>query len=338
MITIDGSQGEGGGQILRTSLAMSMLTGKPFRIERIRSGRPKPGLLRQHLTAARAAAEIGQAEIEGATLGSTELAFTPGKTRGGEYRFDVGSAGSTTLVLQTILPGLITADEPSRVSISGGTHNIHAPPFDFLQRAFLPLLRRMGPRVDVTLQRAGFYPVGGGRIMVEIQPVESLRRIDLVERGRITRRCARAVVSKIPLDVARREVDTVRRRLSWPADCTHVEELDSPGPGNALTIEIESTHVTEVFTGFGRRGVRAEKVAADAAREAKRYLEAAVPVGEHLADQLLIPMAMAGGGTFRASAVTLHTTTNIETVKRFLDVSIDVQQLEPDVHEIVVWA
>src|SRR6202140_4872670 len=158
MILIDGSIGEGGGQILRTALGLSMVTGQPFRIENIRAGRDKPGLLRQHLTAVNAAAEICGANVEGAAISSRELSFSPGNVKSGEYTFSIGSAGSTTLVLQTVLPALLAADGPSSLTLEGGTHNPHAPPIDFLEKAFVPLVNRMGPTVHVALERAGFYP------------------------------------------------------------------------------------------------------------------------------------------------------------------------------------
>jgi len=336
MLTIDGSSGEGGGQILRTSLALSLVTGKPFRMERIRARRPKPGLGRQHLTAVRAAAEVGQAGVEGAELGSRELVFRPGEVRPGEYRFDVGTAGSTTLVLQTVLPALMIAGGPSQLRLEGGTHNIYAPPVDFLEKAFLPLVGRMGPKVDVTLDRPGFYPAGGGSVRVSIQPEPRLRPIEITERGKILRRVACGVVSRLPLHIAEREVDVVRRRMSWPAECVSTREVESSGPGNVLTIEIHSEHVTEVFTGFGKLGVSAEKVAAGAVREARAYLKAGVPVGEHLADQLLIPMALAGGGSYRTLPPSSHTTTNVETLGRFLDVSVRTDQLDRDVWQVTV--
>src|SRR5215470_13994646 len=167
-IRIDGSFGEGGGQILRSSLSLSLVTGKPFRIENIRANREKPGLLRQHLTAVPAAAEVGAAEVEGASLGSKALSFVPGKVRAGEFRFAIGTAGSGTLGHQTILPALITAVGPSRIDIEGGTHNPAAPPFDFLERSFIPLIERMGPKVKFELQRFVFYPGGGGRMVLEV--------------------------------------------------------------------------------------------------------------------------------------------------------------------------
>jgi len=336
MITIDGSQGEGGGQVLRTSLALALVTGKPFRIERIRAKRPKPGLRRQHLTAVLAAAEVGQAEVEGAELESRELVFVPGQVRAGKYHFDVGTAGSTTLVLQTVLPALMIAGGPSQLHLEGGTHNIYAPPVDFLEKTFLPILARMGPHVQLTLERAGFYPAGGGSVRVNVQPAARLRPIELVERGRILRRAACGVVSRLPMHIAEREVDVVRRRMSWPAESVSTRAVESSGPGNVVTLDIQSEHVTEVVTGFGQRGVPAEKVAAGAVREARRYLKAGVPVGEHLADQLLVPMALAGGGAFRTLDPSSHTTTNIETLGHFLDVSIRTEKVDRDVWQVTV--
>lgn len=334
MITIDGSFGEGGGQILRTSLALSLVTGKPFCIEKIRAGRKKPGLLRQHLTAVRAAGEIGRARIEGAELGSGRLTFVPDAVRPGEYHFAVGTAGSATLVLQTVLPALMLAGGPSQLRLEGGTHNTYAPPLDFLEKAFLPVLRRMGPEVEVTLERFGFYPAGGGCFTVNIRPQRELRPVDLLERGRALRHAACGIVARLPLHIAQREVETIRRRMSWSDDCVAAREVDSPGPGNVVFLEIHSEHVSEVFTGFGRKGVPAEKVAAEAIREARRYLEAGVPVGEHLADQLLIPMALAGGGSFRTLPPTDHTKTNIETLRHFLDVQVKSEAIEGEVWQI----
>jgi RNA 3'-terminal phosphate cyclase (ATP) len=215
MITIDGSFGEGGGQILRTALGLSLVTGKPFRIDKIRAGRKKPGLLRQHLTAVNAATEVGHAEVRGAQLGSQELVFSPSEVRGGSYRYAIGTAGSATLVLQTVLPALFTAKEPSSLKLEGGTHNPFAPPFDFLQKAFLPQICRMGPKVEVTLVRPGFYPAGGGCFKVEIQPAEKLSRIDIPERGEVKRRLARALVANLPLHIATRELEVIGRKLNW---------------------------------------------------------------------------------------------------------------------------
>jgi RNA 3'-terminal phosphate cyclase (ATP) len=324
LIVIDGSRGEGGGQVLRTSLALSLITGSPFRIDNIRAKRKSLGLLRQHLTAVNAAVEVGGASIDGANLGSTSLTFVPQSIRAGAYAFAIGTAGSTMLVLQTILLPLVLADEESTVEIEGGTHNPAAPPFDFLQLAFLPLLRRMGADVDLELVRPGFYPAGGGKIRARIAPATRLARLELPSRGAIVSRCARAVVANLPYAIAQREVQTVAQELGWGEECLQAHTLTgSIGPGNAISVIVESEHVTDVFTAFGERGVPAERVAQNAAKEAKRYLDSDAAVGEHLADQLLLPMAVGEGGTFTTTPLTGHSTTNIEVIRKFVDVAIE---------------
>jgi RNA 3'-terminal phosphate cyclase (ATP) len=319
MLTIDGATGEGGGQVLRTTLAISLVTGVPFRIVGIRARRARPGLMRQHLTALEAAAAISRAEVRGAFAGAHEITFRPQKPKGGSYSFSVGTAGSATLVLQTILPALLLAEERSSLVLEGGTHNPHSPPFDFLARVFLPIVRSMGPRVDAVLERPGFYPVGGGRFRVSIVPVRALERIDILERGSIRSRHARAVVAGLPETIAEREVRVLAERLGWDRSLLRAETVrGARGSGNVVMIEIESEHLTELFTGFGERGVLAEAVAESVAAEASEYLEAGVPVGAHLADQLLLPMALAGGGSYRSLAPTLHTRTQAEVLRTFL--------------------
>ena len=322
-LTIDGSQGEGGGQILRTSLALSLVTGKPFRMDNIRAKRQKPGLLRQHLTAVNAAVEIGGARVEGNAIGSKRLSFIPGTVKAGAYHWAVGTAGSATLVLQTVLPALLTADKPSELVLEGGTHNPFAPPFDFLEKAFLPLIARMGPTVTATLERPGFYPAGGGKFMVSVKPAQRLVRLDLTERGEIVGRSGRAVVSRLPRAIAETELAILQAKLSWEAECFKVEDVSNPrGPGNILICTLESQNITEVFTGFGEKGVPADRVALATVKEVREYLAAGVPVGRHLADQLMIPMALAGGGTFQTLPPTRHSLTNIEVIQKFLDVKI----------------
>ncbi|HEY3835410.1 MAG TPA: RNA 3'-terminal phosphate cyclase [Bryobacteraceae bacterium] len=327
MIRIDGSFGEGGGQILRTSLSLSLVTGKPFRIDNIRAGRERPGLLRQHLTAVLAATEVCGADVEGATLGSTSLTFTPGEVRPFEYRFSVGTAGSGTLVFQTVLPALMTAALPSRIWIEGGTHNTAAPPFDFLDRAFLPLIQRMGPKVRLQFERYGFYPAGGGRFCAEIEPCGKLAPLQLGERGEITTRRIVAVVANLPGHIAVREIETVADMLNWGKDAGKIEQTrNSPGPGNVVMVEVGSAEVTEIFTAFGQMGVAAEKVASTAAREARDYLASRAAAGEHLTDQLLLPLALAGQGSFTARKINMHARTNMAVISQFLPVQFEVRQ------------
>jgi len=324
MLIIDGSFGEGGGQILRTSLALSLVTGKPFRIEKIRAAREKPGLRQQHLTAVNAAAQVGSAQIAGNEVGSRQLTFAPQTVRPAKYNFAVGTAGSTSLVLQTVLPALLNADGPSTVVLEGGTHNPLAPPYDFLSDIFFPLLRQMGANITSQLERYGFFPAGGGRVIVHVEPA-TLAPVSILQRGRIIARRAEAVVSKLDIRIADRELAVIADELQWPPECLHADKIEnSPGPGNVLMLRIQSEHACELFTAFGKKGLPAEKVARQAAREAADYLAADAPVGPHLADQLLIPMALARGGRYRTSALTDHTRTNIEIVQKFLAVDIRV--------------
>jgi RNA 3'-terminal phosphate cyclase (ATP) len=337
MLKIDGSVGEGGGQVLRTALGLSALTGQPFEIENIRARRKKPGLMRQHLTAVQAAAQICGGKAEGASLASTGLRFLPGTVRAGEYAFAIGTAGSATLVLQTVLPPLLTADAPSRLTIDGGTHNPTAPPVDFLEGSFLPFVNRMGPKVAVRLERWGFYPAGGGRLVVDIAPTARLEPFHLGERSPIRKKTARAVVSNLPRVIAQRELEVVRELLGFEASWLEVREVrDAHGPGNVLNVELEMDHHCEVFTGFGQPGVPARAVAEEACQEARRYLASGQPVGQHLADQLLVPLAMAGEGAFRTGPPSRHTLTNIDVIRKFLAVDITCDEFALRAWEIRV--
>jgi RNA 3'-terminal phosphate cyclase (ATP) len=319
MITIDGARGEGGGQILRTALSLSVATGRPFAIRQIRAGRAKPGLLRQHLTAVKAAAEISGARVEGAEIGASALSFTPGSVRAGDYVFRIGSAGSTGLVLQTVLAPLALAGAPSRVVIEGGTHNTGAPPFDFLTRSFLPLLRRMGFAVTARLERAGFYPAGGGAIEVEIGAAGAFQPLIIEERGAPLSRMAEALIANLPGAIAERELAAIGGLLGWPAEERFVRtRSDAAGPGNCLMLTMAYEHTCEVVTAFGRPGVSSEAVAAEAAGEARAFLASTAPVGCHLADQLLLPMALAAGGRFITGAPSQHLLTNLEVIGLFL--------------------
>lgn len=338
LLELDGSQGEGGGQILRTALSLSMCTGTPFRIFNIRARRKTPGLMRQHLAAVQAAAAVCGAEVTGDRVGSPTLSFAPGPIRGGEYRCAIGTAGSCTLVFQTLLPALLRADSPSRLVLRGGTHNPLAPPFHFLERAFLPLLRRMGAEVSLALERFGFYPAGGGEFVATIQPAPLVPLI-LPERGARLEAYAESFIAALPIHIAERELAVTGKRLGWGEQQLRLRGLsNSQGPGNVLLVTLRFEESTEIFTGFGAKGVTAEAVAEEASDQARRYLASAAAVGPFLADQLLLPLALAGAGSFTASALSRHTLSNAEVIRRFLDIEIRMEKIGAARFEITLAA
>lgn len=336
MIELDGSTGEGGGQILRSALALSMCTGQPVRIDRIRARRPKPGLMRQHLTCVQAAAAVCGAQVEGDALGSTRLAFAPGPVRPGDYAFQVGTAGSCTLVLQTVLPALMFAPAPSRLALGGGTHNPMAPPFHFLERCFAPLLRRLGVGLSLTLRRHGFYPAGGGELLADIAPVPSrsaMTPFDLEGRGGLVECYAEGLAPALPRSVAQRELVALGQALGWAGE----GQLRTPtvrqneGPGNVLMATLVFEHVSEVFTAFGEKGQAAEQVAARLADEVRRFQSASGALGPHLADQWMLPLALAvsaqddpaASARFTCTEWTPHAQSNAEVIEAFLPVRFE---------------
>ncbi len=345
IMTIDGSEGEGGGQILRSSMALAVLSNTPITITNIRAGRKKPGLKRQHLTSIRAAAEVCAGTLAGDEQNSSEVSFTPGPISPGTYYFSVGTAGSSTLVLQTVLPILLMADGPSTVVVEGGTHNDMAPPFDFLDRCFLPFVRHMGATVDLTLEQHGFYPAGGGKVIAHITPAP-LAGFDLIERGERVACRAEALVSRMPVDIGERQMKTIARLMRQvPAENTTVTEVRSPGPGTVSMIEMEFEHTTELVMAVGRKGVASEKVAKAAVKEANAYLDGDAPVGPHLADQLMMPLALSAafgdpttkrGGSFRTGELTDHSTTHIDIISRFLPVDFAVVSNDDDTFTVTV--
>jgi RNA 3'-terminal phosphate cyclase (ATP) len=318
MITIDGSEGEGGGQVLRNSCALSLITGQPFRIFNIRGKRAKPGLMRQHYTAIDAACRISGSQCDGLSIGSREIIFRPGRVAAGDYHFAVGTAGSTSLVLQTILMPLLFANGPSRIVIEGGTHSMAAPPFEFLERCFLPIINRMGPKVTARLIRHGFFPRGGGRIEVEIEPAP-LRRIECMDRGALVTRTATAFIAGLSGDIAVREIAEAKKRLpDWPEDAFAIRELpEDQGPGNALLIEAVYEHTSEITTGFGRLGLSSEALAKETAQRMAGFMASKAFAGPYLADQLLLPFSLAGGGMFTTVKPSLHTRTAADIIARF---------------------
>ena len=328
MIVIDGSKGEGGGQVLRTALSLSGCTGQPFRIKNIRAGRKKPGLMRQHLTCVRAAEAVCGGRAVGAELGSTELTFTPDEPRGGTHTFDIGTAGATTLVFQTVLPVLLAAEDASEVAFRGGTHTMMAPTLDFIEESFLPVMRLTGASVVVEARTLGFYPAGGGAWSASVEPLDSPVPLDLARRGAPTRVTAQAMRANLAGDICERELAACADALDLGPDALSHTSHDGPGPGNAVIVRAEHEHHTAVFSDIGRKGVKAETVGRRAAGQARSYLGEAGVACEHLADQLLLPIALAGAGRFTATALTEHFRTNVATIGMFLDVETRTEETE----------
>jgi len=347
LLTIDGAHGEGGGQILRTALSLSLITARPVRIANIRSGRPKSGLRPQHLSAVRAAAVVAGAMVTGDYLGSGEITSSPAHAaQSGEYTLDVataarqGSAGAVTLMLQTLLVPLALARGASSVVLLGGTHVPWSPPFDSILNAYLPLLRAMGLRVDATLIRWGWYPVGQGRIVCSIggragsDPIADGRpqAVSVELRGALKRIDGRAVVANLPEHIAQRMADEASRGLSElnvPVDLSQ-ERVEAACAGAGLFLNAHYERATASFSALGRRGKPAEAVAAEAMRELKEHHASRAAVDLHLADQLLLPLAVASGpSTFTAARTTRHLITNAWTIEQFGAAKISIEASTP---------
>lgn len=339
MIELDGSTGEGGGQILRSALALSMCTGQPVRITRIRAKRTKPGLMRQHLTCVNAAMQVSGATVQGDELGSQTLVFEPADVKGGDYTFNVGTAGSCTLVLQTVLPALMRAHVASRVVLGGGTHNPMAPQFHFLERSFAPLLRQLGVGLDLQLRRHGFYPAGGGEMEASIvPPANGLIPFDLTERGLAGACYAESLIPALPRSVATRELAILASSLGWDETQLIVPVVrQNEGPGNALIATLGYANVCEVMTAFGEKSVSADVVAKSVVQQVLAYQASTGVLGPHLADQWMVPLALAvaESGTpacFTCTELTQHATTNIGVVEAFLPVRFEVERAAEPCH------
>ena len=336
MITIDGSYGEGGGQMLRSALALSMVTGQAFTMHSIRANRSKKGLLRQHLTAVKAAQQICDAQVTGAELNSQDLVFSPNSIKHGNYHFDIGTAGSTTLVLQAILPALLMADGSSTVTITGGTHNQSAPPADFLELSFLPLLAQMGIHVSLNTRKHGFYPAGGGELIVKIAPCHTLTPLHLQTRGEIQNAYAQSLICSLPIHIAERELHTVKQQMAWTDEQTAIKSIRAMGQGNVLLLMIADTKVTNVFSGFAEHGVSAETVAAVTCKEAQTFLNSQASVNEYLADQLLLPMALTGAGSLSTTQISPHCESNMTVIQQFLAIKFETKTIDRHTVGIVV--
>lgn len=324
LIEIDGSQGEGGGQILRTALTLSMITGKAFQLNHIRAKRKKAGLMRQHLVCVQAARRISHAEVKGDALNSQTLYFAPQQVCAGQYEFNIGSAGSTTLVLQTLLPALLLQDQPSTLCISGGTHNPLAPSTDFIEHCFLPTLQKIGISVDFHLKQAGFFPIGAGKFSVTIYPWKTPVVLSLLTRGHLKHIHAYAFVLNLEQTIAQRELKTLDQYLNLKnTQCLHREGISQ---GNSLFVTIDYEHHQQTFTALGEVKKSAESIAEQLAKEVQAYLDVHAVADEYLTDQLLLPLALGKGGQFTATVISEHTRTQAKMIQQFLDCQIDFIQ------------
>jgi RNA 3'-terminal phosphate cyclase (ATP) len=361
-LTIDGSFGEGGGQMLRTSLTLSLLTGKPFRMVNIRAGREKPGLRPQHIEAVRAAQRIGEAQVEGASEGSMTMSFVPGQKVGGadNYRFEIRTAGSTMLVLQTIFLPLalvvrnavspptgadpqpdtrgqdsISRYSPARIVIGGGTHVEWSPSFHYVAAQWLPMLKKMGFDAQLKLNMAGFYPRGGGEIECVIRPLAaSIMPIRLTERGAPRQLRIISAIGQLPLDIAERQKRQAEKRLAGLKGYQLESEnlpLPAPSPGKMLLAMAEHEHGAGCFCALGAKGKRAERVADEACDALLSYLESDAAVDEYLADQLVLPAVLAEGESCLRIKVTQHLLTNLHVMRSFLPTQAQVEGEEGEV-------
>ena len=316
MLNIDGTIGEGGGQVLRSSLALSIITQTPFTLSNIRAKRKKGGLGKQHLTSVLAAAQISNATVTGAVLGSKKIVFTPQKVVGDTYIFKIGSAGSALLVLQTILPPLLMAPTPSTVTIFGGTHNQKAPSADFFEKAFLPLLSKMGAQVTFSCERYGFYPVGGGKIVVTITPTK-LTPLSLLHSGATLSMQATALSAHRPLHHLTKQAEALSSIL--PSATVVTKDVVSAGHGGSVVVEIAKEHCTSVFTGFSKRDIPSSITAQVVAQKALEYANNSYVLDSHLTDQIMLPLVLAGRGEFSCAPPSLHSTTNSQVIALFMD-------------------
>lgn len=336
MKIIDGSFGEGGGQILRSTLALAMCTGTPVRIENIRAGRKKSGLLRQHLACVRASKMISDAKVTGDKLGSSTVEFTPGVIQSGSYDFAIGSAGSTNLLFQTVLPALTMAEGESTVSFSGGTHNDFSPSFDFIKHSFIPMMKALGIDINAELQSYGFAPTGGGKWTATIKPNKQLIKLDITTAGKFETKKAIVTQSGVSKNVAERELARIKKKLQWADNDLHINQVQSIGSGNIVSLRVANDEFCEVVEFVGAKNLSAERVAGKAIAAMKRYLQSGAVVGEHLCDQLLLPLSLGNGGRFTTIKPSLHTETNIQVIQQFVNCDIRVKQMDDDCFEIVV--
>ena len=331
MVELDGSFGEGGGQILRSSLALALITGKPFRLRNVRANRPKPGLQPQHLMSVRAAARVGNATVTGDSLGSRELTFEPGRVSPGRYHFAIGTAGATGLVLHTVyLPLALRTDAPSEVILEGGTHVSTSPVFHFLAVTWRAYMARIGIHVSLEMKRPGFYPRGGGLVVANISPCPAVKGLHITDRPELTTATGLSAAAGVPEHVAKRQARRATVRLrDRGVEADIPQESWSGGPGSVLAVVFDQAPVPTLFFGLGARGKPAESVADEAADQALAYLASGAPVDAHSADQLVLPLAFSDESSeFLVAEVTRHLLTNVAVIHSFIDRGIMVEGVE----------
>jgi RNA 3'-terminal phosphate cyclase (ATP) len=327
MIEIDGSLGEGGGQILRSALTLSLMTKQDFRVVNIRSKRKEPGLRPQHLKAVQAAAKVSEASVEGAKIGSQHIFFSPGDIKAGNYRFDIGTAGSASLVFQTLMLPLSTALASSTVSIRGGTHVPWSPCFHYLDLNYLPFIWKLGLDAHLRMVKAGFYPRGGGELRAAIEPTKNLLPMNMMDRGRLLEIRGISSVSKLSRNIAIRQRRQVIGRLGrrFPLNDIRIVEFPALSPGSLILLLAEFEHSLVCYFALGQKGKSADKVADQAIREFEDFIATDGVIDQYMADQLLLPLAFAvGPSKFRTSKITRHLTTNAEVIRAFLPVKIHI--------------
>jgi RNA 3'-terminal phosphate cyclase (ATP) len=329
MIEIDGSYGEGGGQILRTALALSAIFKIPIIVHQIRSGRKKPGLQPQHLRGVEALARMTEAQTVGVKMGSESITFVPKRVLPGEYRIEVGTAGSVSLLLQTLLPPLCLAQESSRLTLVGGTHVPWSPPFHYLSEIFLPTLRSMGVWVEARIEKWGWYPKGGGVIQVDIKPNPEVKPISLLTRGSLKRIRGLSATSKLPKHVAERQRDEALKRIEkemkQEAEISVLHDVPAIGAGSFFFLAAESEGVVAGFSSLGKKGKRAEEVAGEVVDFLRDYLASDGCIDPYLADQLIPFMALIKGqSSFTTTQVTKHLFTNLWVIRHFIDRKISI--------------
>jgi len=328
MVSIDGNMGEGGGQILRTCLSLSLITGKPFKISNIRSGRSKPGLLAQHLSAVLLSQKVSRAQVNGAKLGSQTLTFYPGEIQSGKFQSEIGTAGSTSLVLQTVYLPLSFSDNPSRIRISGGTHVPFAPTFDWLKLHWIIFLEKIGLDVELEFFGAGFYPQGGGEIHAQINPVSMAKGLELSKRGTLKQIRGISAVANLDRKIAERQRERVIRRLGskFPLNDIRIKKLPSKFKGTSILLVCEFENSQCCYTALGALGKPAEQVADEACDKVEQFLDAGCSIDEYTADQLVLPLSLAkSDSTFTISIITDHLLTNVQVINEFIQPNIEIR-------------